>query len=268
MKINSYINTGNSIPVILEDNGQKYFVKLKAGMSGANSMINEWIGNTLGNQLKINTQIPKWITIPRDIEITDVNIEVKELIRKSIGMNIGFEYQEKAMAIQQNDLAELDEKKLEEIFLLDILLINIDRTANNTNFMKVAEQIYSVDYESSLLFQDSIGNGNLLGQESILQCLRNSPLYKEIELANINAFIEKVDNISGDELIAEIPESILSKEKRAAFLKGMAERKSNNWYLTEVIERLKAMNSETKEELKLRANNNQAMFKANLSRNK
>jgi hypothetical protein len=40
--------------------------------------------------------MPIWFFLEKGVEIANVHIEVKELIYKSIGLNIGFKYQENA----------------------------------------------------------------------------------------------------------------------------------------------------------------------------
>lgn len=79
MIIKSYINRGNSCPIILEHKEKKYFVKLRAGMSGKYGLVMEWVGNKIGSQLNIKTQIPNWIELESDVEMEGIYIEVKDV---------------------------------------------------------------------------------------------------------------------------------------------------------------------------------------------
>lgn len=267
MRIISYINKGNSFPIILEDNGRKYFVKLNAGMSGKYALVSEWIGNKLGTQLNIKTQIPKWIELNKDLIFDKIHVEVKELIAKSYGANIGFAYQEEAIAINKEKLSLLNKQESTEIFLFDLMMINIDRTPDNTNLMDVGKKVISVDYESSLLFQALIGNRNLLDDPRILKCLRNNPLYKEIEPAEIEAFISKTEKIRLPEILDGIPTAILGRVERNLFIKGFKKRSKNSWFLKETMSKLKVIKKETKSEHKVRINQNQENFKRKLNEN-
>jgi len=261
MIIKSYINRGNSFPVILEDKGKKYFVKLRAGMSGKYALIAEWIGNKLGNQLNIKTQFPNWIELGSDIKVDNIYIEVKELVGKSLGTNIGFEYQEEAKELKKNELSLLSKKEANEIFLFDLMMINIDRTASNLNLMKVGNEVISVDYESSLLYQELMEHKNLLKDNRILQCLKNSPLYEEISEIVVDDFLRRTEMLSIKGIIAEIPMNLLSKEERNSLIQGIKEKNRNKWFLTETMGKLKGLQTETKEEQKRRIKKNQEDFR-------
>ena len=73
-----------------------------------------------------------------------------------------------------------------------------------------------------------IENKNLLNDYRILQCLRNNPLYEEINEEVINEFLKKTERVSIREIIAEIPLNLLSKEERNSFMKGTEKKKKIN----------------------------------------
>ncbi len=242
-------------------------MKLHAGMSGKYALVSEWLGNQLGRQLNIKTQTPIWINLEREIQIENIHIEVKELIYKSLGLNIGFLYQKEAKDVNKSELRTINYQQINEIFLFDLMMINIDRTPSNINLMKVENEVIPVDYESSLLFQEIIGNKNLLEDDRILHCLKSNPLYREIDEKTIDQFIEKISRLSTTEIIAEIPLSLLRKEERLSFAKGIANKQSNNWYLKETMNKLKSIEVETKDQQKRRVNKNQEDFKRKFKEN-
>ena len=257
MKIKSYLKSGNSFPIICENNGQNYFVKLRAGMSGSHAMISEWIGNQLGQALNLKTQIPIWMELTDEVEFDDIYIEVKELVQKSIGLNIGFRYQSDASEIGLDEIKKLDKSVVAAYFLLDLAMLNVDRSRNNTNLMKVDSDIFTIDFESSLLFQDIIENKNLVENSAILSCFKSNPLYSELDESTIDQFISKLEKVDFEKVISEIPLSILNKENRTKFLKGIETRKSNNWFLKQIMKRLHHTIIESPEEQKKRRNKNQ-----------
>lgn len=268
MVIKSYIKRGNSFPVIVNDDERDYFVKLRAGMSGKYAMINEWIGSHLGQQLGIKTQSPNWITLGPDLSFEDIHIEVRELVEKSLGLNIGFEYLADANELSSEEIKKLDDQIVTDFFLLDLMMINIDRTLNNTNLMQVKGEVFTIDYESSLLFQDSLASRNLIEDERILQCFKNNPLYIDIEEDVIQNFIQKTSTLSFEDAISDIPDTILNEKEREVFLKSILLKKSSKWYLMETIERLKIIEIESQAEYKIRANINQEQFISNFIKRK
>lgn len=263
MTITSYIQRGNSSPIILEDKSRKYFVKLRAGMSGKQALVAEWIGNKLADQLNVKTQTPTWIELHDPTVFEDIHIEVKDLIAKSSGINIGFEYQEDATSIHKNELDNLNRNLANKIYLFDLMMINVDRTPDNLNLMKVGTEIISVDYESSLLIQSIIEDKNLLDDSRILHCLRSNPLYQEMDEATINTFIEETAKINMEEILKEIPLTLLNDDERILLISGIETKKKNKWFLKEILNRLKEISIETKEESKRRMKLNQQRFKQN-----
>lgn len=267
MTIKSYLKKGNSFPIILEDEGKPYFVKLRAGMSGKYAMVNEWFGNQLGLELNIRTQKPRWINLSEEVIIEDIHLEVKELIYKSLGLNIAFPYQEQALEVTADELQQLDQKMCEATFLFDLMMLNVDRSFSNTNLMRVHDQVFSVDYESSLLFQDLAGNKRLFENVGILRCLKSNPLYQVFPPKAINDFLAKTEKISIKAILSAIPSNILTLKERNDFLKGIEERQSKQWYLQEMMDQLQSIQLETAAEQKTRMSKNQERFKRNLKKN-
>jgi len=260
MKVISYIDKGNSFPIIVQNHEQKYFVKLRAGMSGKYSMINEWIGNKLASQLDINTQRPIWIDIDHSIELEGIYIEVQDLVAKSHGTNIGFNYLEMREEVSIEELNRLERRQLNEIYLFDLMMINLDRTPGNLNLLRVNQNLLSVDYESSMLLHELLENKNLLKDVKILQGLRNNPLYVDIEEKFIDDFLLKCETISIDDSMKEIPSHLISDEQRKIITARFEEKKNNKWFLKETMNELRHLVPETKEMLKKNRKRNQAEF--------
>lgn len=261
MKIESYIKRGNSFPIIIDDKGIKYFVKLRAGMSGKYGLLNEWIGCKLGQELGVNTQNPEWIELNDNLNTGDIYIEVKELINKSFGLNIGFEYKNDALEIAKYDFEEFDKKDLNRMFLFDLLMVNIDRTESNLNMIKVKDKLISIDYESSFLVQEIIENRILFKNKQILQSLRNNPLCQNIDEEEINDFIESTRKINITEMLINIPKVLLTEDNRTLFIEGFEERKRNDWFLKEILNYLKNMNIQSEIEQNNRAKKNEIKFR-------
>jgi hypothetical protein len=267
MKIESYIKTGNSAPVIISHEERKYFVKLRAGMSSKYSLISEWMGNRMGKQMGIPTQQPLWIEMDDGIKTDKLYIEVKELVHKSLGWNIGFDYKDDAVEVRKEDLVQLEEEELKEIFLFDLAMINIDRTPSNLNLMKSGSVLYSIDYESSLLVQEIMNGKKLLSHPGILQCLRNNPLYQEIDEDTVDAFVGKLEEFAINEILQEVPESVITDQQYDQLSRGIIERQKKGWMLKETLNKLKELESETEEYKRARNRENQAEFKRKFAMN-
>lgn len=260
MQVKSYIPKGNSFPIIIEDLGHNYFVKLRAGMSGKHSLITEFIGNRLGSQLNLPTQDPTWIELDEKLDCENLYIEVKELITKSQGTNIAFQYLEELKEVKVEELNALDQELKDEIFLFDILMVNIDRTLDNTNLLWHRHSLTVIDYESSLLIQALIGKAPLIEDIKILEGLRDNPLYNHIDQKTINRFISKTQGLSIANILEDIPNHLLDRNLRQQIIDGFEEKQKIDWRIKETMHSLRSVTIETKEEKKKRRNKNQAEF--------
>lgn len=242
-------------------------MKLRAGMSNKYALLNEWIGNKLGNQLGIKIQSPVWFESDDKIATKNTYIEVKELIEKSLGFNIGFDFKEHITEIQVDELELCSHKDLIRIFLFDLMMVNVDRTLANTNLIRFDNTIFSIDYESSLLVQSIIEDKNFLENSRVLQCFRNNPLYQEIEENEVNEFLAITHSVSLDLILSEIPESLLNKKTFNLLKQGIEKRKEQDWSLKEILSKLKSLQPENQDEQKAKRKMNQAKFKKNLKAN-
>jgi hypothetical protein len=130
IKVIGYFLKGNSFPIVVQQGKTKYLVKPRAGLCGPYAMASEWLGHWIGRHIGINTREPFWTTLTGDIDLGDIYIEIRDLIQKSMGVNIGFAYLEHVRDTTSND--EVKDKELwTDLFLLDVLMWNIDRSPSN-----------------------------------------------------------------------------------------------------------------------------------------
>ena len=190
------------------------------------------------------------------------------MINKSLGLNIGFPYQKNATEVKEEDLTLKGSVNLTNIFLLDLVMINIDRTSTNINLMKVEGEIFSVDYESSLLIQEILGGQDLLNNPRVLQCLQMNPLYQEVDEVIINEFIDKLDNISFEKIFFQIPNDLLKKEDSKFIIQQIEERKRQKWGLKKILNKLKNIVPESQKEKKIRIRKNQEIFLKKINKHK
>lgn len=260
MKVKSYIASGNSFPIIIENQGVDILVKLKAGMSGKYSLITEYIGNRLGELLELPTLTPRWIELDKELIRKNLYIEVNELIDKSLGLNIAFEYLQSARDVKKEKLHEYPSEVKNEIFLFDLMMINVDRTSDNLNLLHKNNLLISIDYESSQLIQEIFGSVKLLQNKRILQGFRNNPLYHEVEENNIHNFLSKAKKISIEKILNEIPEQLLNERGKAKIIQGFQEKQKRDWEIIEALSQMKGLTPTTFEEEKKKRNKNQAEF--------
>lgn len=257
MKVISYKSKGNSFPIVIQEENKKFLVKLNAGLSGEHSLLGEWFGNKIGESIGLNTRIPQWITLTNTLNYKDIYIEVRELIHKSLGTNIAFEYYENIEELNLVELSKVEIAKFADVYLLDILMLNIDRTIQNPNLLKMKNgTILISDFDSSLVFNELLNNTKPSNNKRVLQCLKSNPFYQELEKLNIDAFIKRVNQVDFNKIINEIPLEVLNTENKSIILSKIESKKLNNWHLKETLLNIEktTLESENDRHLRTRVN--------------
>ncbi len=259
MKVIGYKFDGNSFPIIVQDNTQNHFVKLRGGMSGEYSILCEWFGNSIGKALGINTRLPQWFKISNELEYQDIHIEVRELIDKSHGLNISFDYIDDVIDFSLDK--NINKSKFIDVFLLDVLMLNIDRTATNPNLIVNTKGDFIVsDFESSLFFNELLNSNSLLNDKRILQCLKVNPFFQKIEVNKLNDFIKKLNTIDFDSLFDSLPDEIIQKGDKKRIIEQIREKINLDWELKRLLENIENTQLETTDERESRTKRNREKF--------
>lgn len=149
------LREGGSLPGLAEaDDGFRYAVKFKGAGHGAKGVISELIGGLVAKALKFN--VPEYVLLRLGplFGITEPDVEVQELLRKSEGLNLGLHFLDRAYTFEPavNNTDPLFASKL---VWLDAYLTNIDRTRLNPNMMMWNGQVWLIDHGASLYFHHS-----------------------------------------------------------------------------------------------------------------
>ena len=256
IKVISYHLSGNSFPIVVQFDRKKFLVKLRAGLSGEYSLLSEWLGNQIGNLIGLNTRKPYWVLLTDSIHYEDIYIEVRDLIDKSLGVNIGFEYIDNVEVFDIREISNIDKEQQIDIYLLDLLMLNIDRTTQNHNLLINESGVIISDFDSSLIFNDLINNVNLSNNKQILQCLKSNPFYQRIDDSQLKTFLNKVNRIDFEKIIFEISNDLISQQIKDMICKRIENKKAINWNLFEILDNLKNIRLETETERKIRTNKN------------
>lgn len=256
MEVISYHLGGNSFPIVIQCDGKKFLVKLRAGLSGEYSLLSEWLGNHTGRLIGLNTRQPHWILLTDSLKYDNIYIEVRDLIDKSLGVNIGFEYIDNAEVFDIGEISKIDKDQQIDIFLLDLLMLNVDRTTQNCNLLINESGVLITDYDSSLFFTDLFKNVNLSMNKQILQCLRSNPFYQKVDDCRLKTFVNKVNQIDFERIIFEIPNELISLQHKGIICKKIECKKLTDWNLRELLDILENTQLETERERNIRINKN------------
>lgn len=149
------LREGGSLPGLAEaDDGFRYAVKFKGAGHGAKGVISEFIGGLVAKALKFN--VPEYVLLYLSplFGITEPDVEVQELLRKSEGINLGLHFLDRAVTYEPT-VATTDSLFASKLVWLDAFLTNVDRTRLNPNMMIWNRDIWLIDHGASLYFHHS-----------------------------------------------------------------------------------------------------------------
>lgn len=149
------LREGGSLPGLAEaDDGFRYAVKFKGAGHGAKGVISELIGGLVAKALKFN--VPEYVLLHLSplFGITEPDVEIQELLRKSEGLNLGLHFLDRAYTFEPT-VSTTDPLFASKLVWLDAYLTNIDRTRLNPNMMMWNGQVWLIDHGASLYFHHS-----------------------------------------------------------------------------------------------------------------
>lgn len=149
------LREGGSLPGLVEaDDGFRYAVKFKGAGHGAKGVVSELIGGLVAKALKF--KVPEYVLLHLSplFGITEPDVEVQELLRKSEGLNLGLHFLDRAYTFEPT-VNNTDPLFASKLVWLDAFLTNIDRTRLNPNLMVWQGDVWLIDHGASLYFHHS-----------------------------------------------------------------------------------------------------------------
>lgn len=149
------LREGGSMPAIVEaDDGFKYVLKFRGAGQGLRALIAELIGGMLAKA--VGLKVPELVFAELDEAFgrTEPDEEIQDLLRASEGLNLAVHYLSGAITFDPA-VDHVDARTASIIVWLDALLMNVDRTARNTNMLIWHKELWLIDHGASLYFHHS-----------------------------------------------------------------------------------------------------------------
>jgi len=147
------LREGGSLPAIVEgDDDGLYVLKFRGAGQGPKALIAEIVAGELARALGLPVPEIVLMTLDADLARTEADPEIQELIRASLGLNLALDFLPSALAYDPL-LDAPDPLLASRIVWLDALVMNVDRTARNTNMLMWHRKLWLIDHGASLYFQ-------------------------------------------------------------------------------------------------------------------
>jgi hypothetical protein len=149
---------GSSWPVLIETGDGVFYTKLRGAAQAPATLVAEIVVGELADALSLSVPARVLIDLPPDVHSDDRHDELAQLLRFSVGLNLGFEYLPDARHFHPLDVPRVDPDLASRIVWLDGLVQNPDRTAKNPNLMWSQDRLWLIDHGASLGFHHRWSN--------------------------------------------------------------------------------------------------------------
>lgn len=147
------LREGGSLPAVVEANdGDLYVMKFVGAGQGPKALVAEIIGGEIARALGL--AVPELVLLEMDgaMARTEPNEEIRDLLRASVGLNLGMRYLSGALPFNPLLIPSPDSVLASQIVWLDAFITNVDRTARNVNLLLWDEEMWLIDHGAALYF--------------------------------------------------------------------------------------------------------------------
>ena len=260
------IRAGSSLPLIVGgSDGHKYVVKLRGSGDSVLANVVEFLSLKLGRLAQIPVVEPALLLIEMGLDQKAGDPEIKELLARSVGINLATKYIAGASVYHEQSPPVIDAELRNNIFLYDLFLLNIDRNAKNSNMIFNRDGLWCLDYSAAVTMRNAI-TGKGYKELVLLKEIKHHLFYRDhIDAYSFIGKFKEVPDISISVMIDELPEEWLGglkmmKETKNRLSKRLIEEKNNAAALLKRLDILRILRLETEEERHLRTLQNKQAF--------
>jgi hypothetical protein len=203
---------GSTWPVLVDVGERKVVVKLRGTAEGVLPLVAELVVGALAETLGLLTPARFLVELPPALASDDPHEELRDLLQRSLGLNLGFQWLEGFRDVTPADAARIKPELAAAIAWLDAFVQNPDRTERNPNLMIKAGQIWLIDHGAALPFhhdwqsvtEQSPREPGSVVAEHLLQVSPQQLLAADSQLA------PKIKRETLDQALSQVPDSFLS----------------------------------------------------------
>jgi len=146
------------LPAIAEaDDGFLYVLKFRGAGQGVKALIAELIGGEIARLLGLKVPEIVFAELDEAFGRTEPDEEIQDLLKFSVGRNLALHYLSGAISFDPA-VDKVDPTLASKIVWLDAFLMNVDRTARNTNMLMWRSELWLIDHGASLYFHHAWNN--------------------------------------------------------------------------------------------------------------
>ncbi len=210
------LREGGSLPAIVEaDDGFLYVLKFRGAGQGTKALIAELIAGEIARRLGLRVPELVFVNLDEAFGRTEPDEEIQDLLRASEGLNLGLHYLSGAITFDPI-LNDVDARLASQIVWFDAFLMNVDRTARNTNMLMWHKELWLIDHGAALYVHHTGPNWPEQSRRPFTQIKDHVLLAQATELETVDAeFRRKLTAEDIQAIVALIPDAWLTNEATA-----------------------------------------------------
>jgi hypothetical protein len=147
------LREGGSMPALVwADDGGAWVVKLTGAGQGPCALAAELVAGELARALGLSVPDLAFVELDAGLAKTEPDAEVRELLAKSAGRNLGMRFLPGAVSFDPAADAPVDGALASSIVAFDAFVMNVDRTPRNPNLLGAIGRLWLIDHGASLIF--------------------------------------------------------------------------------------------------------------------
>src|SRR5690606_26961682 len=153
----------------------------------------EFIGGELARFLGLRVPEMVYANLDEGFGRTEPDEEIQDLLKFSVGKNLGVSYLNGAITFDAN-VDEISSEEASKIVWLDALLMNVDRTVKNTNMLIWHKELWLIDHGAALYFHHNWDNWKETVDKPFVDRKDHVLLSKAKDVAKIDASYKELFN--------------------------------------------------------------------------
>lgn len=236
---------GGSLPGLVDaDDDFSYVIKFRGAGQGKKALVAELIGGELARVLGLRMPELVFANLDESFWRLEADEEIQDLLKFSIGKNLGVHFLNGAITFDAN-VDAISAEQASKIVWLDAWLMNVDRTARNTNMLIWKKELWLIDHGASLYFHHSWDNWEDYINKPFLQVKDHVLLKQAFQVQEINdkySTLFTTDTIRGildvipDEWLMEEGRELSPNEVREVYFQFLVRRLANSAVFLNQIE--------------------------------
>lgn len=228
---------GGSLPGLVDaDDGFSYVIKFRGAGQGKKALVAEFIGGELARFLGLRVPEMVYACLDEGFGRTEPDEEIQDLLKFSVGRNLGVSFLNGAITFDAN-ADQISEEEASKIVWLDALLMNVDRTAKNTNMLIWHKELWLIDHGAALYFHHSWDNWEDQIMKPFVQIKDHVLLSKATQVEEIDATykalftaenIKPILDVIPDEWLIDEVRELSAEDVRKVYVEFLTQRAANS----------------------------------------